>query len=79
MTEIEARVAMLERRLSQQQEKLEGLTRTVTAAHRKIGVARGIVETYWNNTPDGSVGLLNGANAWAMHVALVQLAEVLKR
>lgn len=46
-------------------------------AHRKIGAARRIVEDFWATRQPHNP--YNRETAWAMHVALVQLAEVLKR
>ena len=55
----------------------EQVMRSLVAAHRKIGDARRIVEEFWSRT--NAANPYDRENAWAMHVALVQLAEVLKR
>jgi hypothetical protein len=51
--------------------------KSLAAAHRKIGEARSIVEEFWRRR--NAADPYDRDNAWAMHVVLVQLAEVLKR
>jgi predicted nucleic acid-binding Zn-ribbon protein len=53
------------------------VNRQLAQAHRKVGAARKIVEDFWART--GAHEPYDRDNAWAMHVALVQLAELLKR
>lgn len=57
--------------------RAEPQLRALTAAHKKIGEARKIVDEFWatNNAADVD----RRETAWAMHVALVRLGEVLKR
>lgn len=50
---------------------------SLAAAYRKIGAARKIVEQFWSI--DGASNPHDPKIAWAMHVALVQLAEVFRR
>lgn len=51
--------------------------RELSKAHRKIGAARKIVEGFWASRD--AANPRNHDTAFAMHVALVQLADVLKR
>lgn len=51
--------------------------RTIWTAHRKVGEVSRIVESFWAHK--NAANPYDRETAWAMHVALVQLAEVLKR
>lgn len=51
--------------------------RALWAAHKKIGAVRKVVEEFWSRP--NSHDPYNRDNAWAMHVALVHLMEILKR
>ncbi len=58
-------------------EKLKRMNAALASAHRKIGEARKLVESFW---ADQRAHDHNDKNTqWAMHVVLVQLAEVFKR
>ncbi len=54
-----------------------GAFRQLNAAHVKIGEVRRIVEEFWSRPR--AADAYERETTWAMHVALVKLAEVLKR
>lgn len=52
-------------------------TKLLRAAHQRIGAARRLVDEFWCRRD--AANPRNPETAWAMHVVLVQLYEVLKR
>lgn len=51
--------------------------RQLDRAHRRIGKARKIVEDFWARV--NAANPYDRETAWAMHVAMVQLAEIFER
>jgi hypothetical protein len=58
-------------------QRVRAMMRQLRQAHQKVGAARKIVEEFWARRD--AANAYKRETAWAMHVALVQLAELLKR